>query len=110
MPTITGKIKHIYAKEKISEKLQKQDFVVDYTEEHHRAKTQPIKFEIADRGTINGIFEKINMLDGFNVGDEVEVNFNINGRQWDGPYGTKYFNILDCWKCKLVTNKKNERL
>ena len=104
MAAITGKIRCIYPKQNINEKLMKQEFVVDYNENEGRSKDQPIKFEIADRGK-NGIFDKINMLDGFNIGDEIEVNFNINGREWNSPEGLKYFTALDCWRVKLVTNK-----
>ena len=39
--------------------------------------------------------DKCNMLDQFNPGDELRVQFNLRGREWNGPQGIKYFNTLD---------------
>ena len=37
-------------------------------------------------------------LDGFEVGDEVRVEFSLRGREWKSPRGeTKFFNSLDVW-------------
>jgi hypothetical protein len=40
------------------------------------------------------------------IGDEVEVSFNLNGREWVNPKGeSKFFNTLDVWKInKLGSN------
>ena len=37
-------------------------------------------------------------LDAVRVGDEITVHFNVRGRKWDGPNGTKYFVSLDVWR------------
>lgn len=102
--TITGKIKHISAVKIISGRLKKQEFVVDYID---NSIIQPIVITITDIGGVNGHYEKIKMLNNFKVGDEVVVDFNILGREWNGPQGTKYFNSFDAWRVKLVTNKIN---
>ena len=37
-------------------------------------------------------------LDGFNLGDEVKLDFSLRGREWQSPQGeTRYFNSLDVW-------------
>ena len=42
-------------------------------------------------------------LDGFSVGDEVRVEFQLRGREWQSPQGeTKYFNSLDTWKIDRI--------
>ena len=39
------------------------------------------------------------MLNGYNVEDQVEVSFNLRGREWTSPDGVvKYFNTLDAWR------------
>jgi single-strand DNA-binding protein len=38
--------------------------------------------------------DKCNILDKFKEGQEVEVSFNLRGREWNG----KYFTNLEAWK------------
>ena len=38
--------------------------------------------------------DKIQMLDGLNDGDELEVSFNISSREYNG----RYFHNIDAWK------------
>lgn len=52
---------------------------------------QPIKFEV--------IKDKCKDLDGFNTGQEVDVEFNIQGRRWTNPKGEEViFNSFQVWK------------
>ena len=43
---------------------------------------------------------KCSLLDGFNVGDEVSVEVNLNGREWQdaNTLQMKYFLSLNAWK------------
>ena len=42
------------------------------------------------------------MLDVYNVGDQVEVFFNLRGREWTNPQNeVKVFNTLDAWKIEV---------
>jgi hypothetical protein len=43
--------------------------------------------------------DKCSLLDGINLGDELAVSINIEGRSWTSPQGeVKYFNTLSAWK------------
>ena len=42
------------------------------------------------------------MLDQYNIGDELKVQFNLRGREWNGPQGIKYFNTLEVWRIEKV--------
>ena len=54
-----------------------------------------IKFEL--------IQEKCDQLDSFNVGQELNIAFNLKGRKWSDPQGSvKYFNSLQAWKLSAV--------
>ena len=51
------------------------------------------------------IQDKCDLLDEFNVGDDVKVAININGRLWVNPQGEeKCFNALQGWRIE----KSNE--
>lgn len=51
---------------------------------------------------------KADLLNDFKVGDMVKVQFNVRGREWNGPQGTKYFNTLDAWSISLIPNRTSE--
>lgn len=43
-----------------------------------------------------------NELDALQVGQEVNVSFSVQGREWVNPQGeTKYFNSIKGWKIEL---------
>ena len=43
--------------------------------------------------------DKINLIDGYDVGEQVEIPINIRGREWTSPKGElKYFMSLSGWK------------
>jgi hypothetical protein len=39
---------------------------------------------------------------GLNLGDEVKVQYNLRGREWNGPQGVRYFNTLEAWRIEKV--------
>ena len=48
------------------------------------------------------------LIDGFNVGDKIEVTFNLRGREWSNPQGEKkYFNTLEAWRVQKVESAAN---
>ena len=49
---------------------------------------------------IEFVQDKTNLLDNFNVGQQVKISINLRGREWVNPQGeTKYFN-----SCLLYTS------
>ena len=49
------------------------------------------------------IQDKCEQLDAFNVGQELNISFNLKGRKWTDPQGNvKYFNTLQAWKLAAV--------
>jgi hypothetical protein len=69
--------------------FQKREFVgVDNSNPDY---PQPIKFEVTQ--------QKVDLLDKFGVGEEVDVEFNIRGNRWTNPKGVEViFNSLQAWK------------
>ena len=91
---IKGKIKKISETVQISERFRKREFVVEYS--NNPDYPQPIQFELVQ--------DRCELLDSFEEGQEVEVHFDLRGREWTSPQGqVKYFNSLQAWK--LVTEQ-----
>jgi hypothetical protein len=43
------------------------------------------------------------LLDGYQVGGEISVNFNLRGREWTSPQGdVRYFNSLEVWRLEAA--------
>ena len=86
---ITGKIVEIFETQQIKETFRKREFVVEYAD--NPSYPELIKFEL--------IQDKCDLLDPFNTGDEVNVEFNLKGRKWEDKTGqVKYFNSLQAWR------------
>lgn len=43
--------------------------------------------------------DRTSLLDGCKVGEEIEVSFNLRGREWQD----KHFNSLEIWKVDVLT-------
>jgi len=84
----TGTIKVIQDTQRISDKFQKREFVVTDTTSMY---PQDILFQATQ--------DKCTLLDQFQANDNVEVSFNLRGREWTSPQGeVKYFNTIEAWR------------
>lgn len=86
---ITGKLVEIFDTVQINDSFRKREFVVEYSD--NTQYPEFIKFELFQ--------DKAELMDGYKVGEEIEVAFNLKGRKWNDPKGgVKYFNTLQAWK------------
>ena len=85
---IEGKVIEKFDIQEITETFKKRDFVVEYSDNPQFVEL--LKFEL-----FQGNCEK---LDGINIGDRVEVHFNLRGRKWEKGGESKYFNSLVAWR------------
>ncbi|WP_339611469.1 DUF3127 domain-containing protein [uncultured Planktosalinus sp.] len=47
--------------------------------------------------------DKTDLLNNFNVGQNVKISINLRGREWVNPQGeTKYFNSIQGWRIENV--------
>ena len=52
------------------------------------------------------IKDKCALIDGYSVGDELKVQFNLSGRLWQsGDKPEKCFTSLQCWRISPATNE-----
>jgi hypothetical protein len=95
---IKGKIKKISETVQISERFRKREFVVEYASNPDYP--QPLQFEMVQ--------DRCELLDPFEVDQDVEVFFDLRGREWTNPQGeVKYFNSLQAWKLVSEQNVAN---
>ena len=89
---LIGTVKVLNDTVQVSEKFSKREFVVTDTTSMY---PQDISFQATQ--------DKCSMLDAVQVNDQVEVSFNLRGREWTSPQGeVKYFNSLEAWRIEKV--------
>jgi hypothetical protein len=85
---LTGTLKVKKDEQAVSEKFKKREFVITDNSSQY---PQHISFQLTQ--------DRCSLLDGIQVGDTINVHFNIRGREWISPQGEiKYFNTLEAWK------------
>lgn len=77
-----GRIVFIGQTEQVGENFSKRTFAI-HTEEQY---PQLLGLEF--------VKDKTNALDSYKIGDQVKVEFNLKGREWQG----KYFTNLQAWR------------
>jgi hypothetical protein len=89
---LKGRLKEVKETRQVSEKFSVREFVL--TDESSQY-PQYIQFQATQ--------DRCALLDGFQAGSEITVNFNIRGREWTSPQGeVKYFNSLDAWRIETA--------
>ena len=85
---MSGVVKIVGDSKQITEKFTKRDLVLTVTDGKY---DQHVSFTFVN--------DNVNKLDSIAEGQEVEVSFNINGREWEDKSGEiKYFNTLQGWR------------
>lgn len=92
MSQVTGKIKVINDTEMVSDRFKKREFVITIGEQY----PQHVSFQLTQ--------DKCELLNNYQIGDEIRVDYNLRGREWNGPQGIKYFNTLEAWRIELISS------
>lgn len=88
---ITGKLIVKYAAQQVNDKFKKREFVVELTDEvNGNIYSNYAKFQCVQN--------KCDILDRFNEGDTVTVDFNIKGNRWEKDGKVQYISNMDAWR------------
>lgn len=85
---VTGRIKEVGKTTEVgSSGFKKRDLIVTTDEQY----PQHISVQFVQ--------DKCDILDGYAVGQQVNVDINLRGREWTNPQGeTVYFNTIQGWR------------
>ena len=91
---VQGRIKVIGEVQEISATFKKRELVVTTDEQYPQ--TLSIEF----------VQDKTELLNGFEIGQNVKVSINLRGREWENPQTKeiKYFNSIQGWRIELINN------
>ena len=96
MFTINGKLIVKNNTEQITDTFKKREFVISDDGSQY---PQEIMFQLTQ--------DKCDLIEAYNIGDEIKVNFNLRGRRWENPKTseTKFFVSLDAWRLEKVSQE-----
>jgi len=85
---VSGEIIEIYDVKIISDTFKKREFIL----KHAPNPDYPdfLKLEVVQN--------KTDLLDKYNVGDNVDVDINLKGKKWEKGKESGYFNSLQAWR------------
>jgi len=93
---VQGNLKKVYPVQKFDSGFEKREFVL--TIEDNPKYPQHVKFEV--------IKDKCGLLDSFAEGQPLEIEFNLQGREWtNNKNEVVYFNTLQAWKIDKVAEQ-----
>src|SRR5688500_12564877 len=88
---VVGKVKVINAVQQVSASFKKRELVVTTDEQY----PQMIMIEFTQ--------DKCDLLNNYNIGEQVKVSINLRGREWINPQGeAKYFNSIQGWRIEKM--------
>ncbi|MBI52531.1 MAG: hypothetical protein CMC92_01405 [Flavobacteriaceae bacterium] len=95
---VQGSIKVIGEVQEISATFKKRELVVSTDEQYPQ--TLSIEF----------IQDKTDLLNKFEIGQNVKVGINLRGREWENPQTKeiKYFNSIQGWRIELLENSSSD--
>ena len=90
---IQGTIHAIMDVQQVTDTFRKREFVIEHAD--NPMYPQYVLFQVVQ--------DRVELVAGYNVGDQVDVSFNLRGRQWTSPQGEiKYFNTLEAWRINPI--------
>ena len=95
---VQGSIKVIGEVQEISATFKKRELVVSTDEQYPQ--TLSIEF----------IQDKTDLLNKFEIGQNVKVGINLKGREWENTQTKeiKYFNSIQGWRIELLENSSSD--
>lgn len=95
---VTGKLLVKYETQQVSDKFKKREFVLELGEEiNGNVYTNYAKFQLVQN--------KCEILDRYNEGDTVTVDFNIKGNRWERDGKVNFISNLDAWRINSAPKK-----
>nr|HPH24525.1 DUF3127 domain-containing protein [Chitinophagaceae bacterium] len=92
---ITGKLVAKFDTVQRTETFKTREFAIEKSEDiGGRIITNFVKFQCTQ--------DRTTMLDRFNIGDDIKVQFNIKGTKWNKNGVDNYITNLDAWRLEQI--------
>lgn len=95
---ITGRLIQKEATQKITDRFQKREFVIEVENEKNPQWNDFIKIQL--------IQDRCDLLENIQLNEEIKVYFNLRGRKWENNGQVSYFTNLEGWRIEKVHNQE----
>ena len=93
---VRGKLHTRFDAQQVTERFRKREFVLEIEDGRY---PETVLFQLTGN--------RCEALDAHEPGTELEVEFDLRGREWKSPKGEiKFFNSLEVWKLEAVGGRK----
>ena len=92
---VEGTLIHKEETQRISDKFQKREFVIEVENERNPQWNDFIKIQL--------IQDRCDLLENIQLNDVIKVSFNLRGRKWEKDGKVSYFTNLEGWKVEKVS-------
>ncbi len=100
---ITGKLIEKFDTREVSDKFRKREFVIEKKAEAGGLDfSDYIKFQLTQN--------RCELIDKYNINDEIRVFFDIRGNKWEKDGTVSYFTNLNVWKIEAAGTEKQEEI
>lgn len=96
---VIGKLEEVHDTVKRTETFSVREFVLEITSQSSQY-SEHVLFQLTNNRT--------SLIDQFQIGQEVAVDFDLQGRKWTNPEGrVVFFNRLNAWRITPFTQGQN---
>ncbi len=92
---ISGRLVHKGDAQQVTDTFKKREFALDISENVNGN-------TYANFASLQLTQAKCDMLDAYNEGDILKVNFNVRGKRYEKDGNVRYFSSLDAWRIEKV--------
>ena len=91
---VIGKLIYKEDTQKISDRFQKREFVIEVENEKNSQWNDFVKIQL--------IQDRCDLLENIHLNEDIKVYFNLRGRKWENNGQTSYFTNLEGWRIEKV--------
>ncbi len=100
---ITGKLTEKFDTQNVTASFKKREFVIEKIENAGgREFTETIKFQLSQ--------DRCDLIDPYQINEDIKVHFNIKGRKWEKDGRVSYFTNLEAWRLEKADMQVNNEL
>lgn len=97
---VTGKLIAVNDTQEVSERFRKREFVLELSDDvNGNIYTNYAKMQLVQN--------KCEIIDNYNIGDNLKVSFNIKGNKWERDGKVNYITNLDAWRVERAEEGGN---
>ena len=91
---VIGKLIYKEDTQKISDRVQKREFVIEVENEKNSQWNDFVKIQL--------IQDRCDLLENIHLNEDIKVYFNLRGRKWENNGQISYFTNLEGWRIEKI--------